>query len=170
MRSEPVVAAAPGLPDEPATDFHLAIGRQLALLKTEIERVENEEKAIEACQGFGASYMSTAGDHFMDRDDILIRTLSAFPASSIAGAAVQVAAAVKLYELTRLFDGDHTQDIRAIDRLLHSALSVLVEHAGLDRDRDGISRLAERAMDCWADPSVLVAELFPDVGNQPRPS
>jgi len=162
MPSARVAAAAPGLPAEPATDFHLAIGRQLAIFRADLERVEAEEEAIKACGALGDAYMSSAADHLMDRDDVLIRSLSTFPAGTLAGAAVQVAAAVKLYKFTRSFEGDHYEEVRAIDRLLHSALGVMIDHAGLDRDRDGISRLAEPHLDPWRDPSEIVAELFPE--------
>ena len=163
MPNASVAAAAPGLPTEPATDFHLAIGRQLAVLQAEIDRTEAEESAMKSCGHHGANYMASAGAHLMDRDDILIRSLSTFPAASLAGAAVQVAAAVNLYKFTRSFEGEHPEEVRAIERMLHSALRVMVEQAGLDRARDGISRLATPYLDTWRDPREIIAEVFPQV-------
>lgn len=157
-----VAAAAPGLPIEPGIDFHLAIGRQIAILQSEIDRVEVEEASLKAGGQHGASYMRRAGEHLMDRADILIRTLSTSPAATLAGAVVQVAAAVNLYKFTRMFEGEHPEEVRAIERMLHSALSVMVDHAGLDCDRDGITRLADPHFDAWSDPSETVAELYPE--------
>ncbi|WP_139333709.1 hypothetical protein [Bosea sp. TND4EK4] len=150
------------MPEEATTDFHLSIGRQIARLRTEMARVEAEEQSLRERESPGDAYMTRAAEHLYDRDDTLIGALAAFPAQSLAGATVQLAAAMKLHSVSEIFTDRRPEDDRAISRLLGSAIRVMVDAAGLDPARDGIADLAELYRCCWRNPFETVAELFPE--------
>ena len=158
-----VAAAAPGLPTSSGADFHLAVGRKLAELEVDLLRVEEAADTLKGRRSHSEYIMSRAGEHLMDRADVLIRALSTQPAESLAGAAVQLAAAMNLHTHVKYFEDPHDHDVRAIERLLASALNVLVAHAGLDRDGDGISRLAQGHLNTWRDPHSVLAEVEPSL-------
>lgn len=161
MPNASVRAAATGLPEETATDFHLSLGREIARINIEIARAEAEGVAMEATGHLGRRHLATAREHLEDREETLIKATSTFPASSLAGATVQLAAAARIFGWITVTNDPMPEEERAIRRLMASALRVMTDAAGLDPVCDGITSLASPAGDPWRDVYKRVAEMFP---------
>lgn len=165
MLNARVGAAAAGLPEE-TKDFHLSIGRHIARIRADLVRAEAHEEVALKADLAGSALIKGAINNLHDRDDTLIRALAALPAESLAGAAVQVAAAIKLLSIMSLFDDRRSDDERAVRRLLDSAITVMIDAAGIDPDRDGVAELSEMHVSTWRDPHETIAEIFSPAGHQ----
>lgn len=154
-------AAATGLPED-TTDFHLSIGRRIGKIRAELARAEANEQEMSRRDEPGVSHIKTAIEHLCDRDETLVRALASLPADTLAGATVQVAAAMKLMSWMAIFDCRRADDERAIKRLLDSAIAVLIDAAGLDPIQDGIAELAEVGLSAWRDPHETISQFIPD--------
>lgn len=165
MPSARAAAAATGLPED-TEDFHLTLGRSIARAGDDIFRAEDEIAAMEATNAAGAGLIKMALDHAFDREEALIRALATAPASSLGGAAVQLAAAVKIFAWTTMEDTPRPEDERAIRRLMSSALTVMVDAAGLDAERDGVNYLAAPTTNPWRDVYQRLADLFPETASE----
>lgn len=161
MSNACVRAAATGLPQETAADFHLSLGREIARINVELARAEAEGTAMEATGHLGRLHLATASEHLEDREETLIKGLSTFPAISLAGATVQLAAAARIFTWITATDDPRPEEERAIRRLMASALRVMTDAAGLDPVSDGIADLASPAGDPWRDVYERIAEIFP---------
>ncbi|BCB17335.1 hypothetical protein [Bosea sp. ANAM02] len=159
-------AAVTGLPENIEADFHLNLGRAIARAGADIVRAEEEIAAIEATNAPGAGVIKASLDHAFDREEALIRALATSPASSLAGAAVQLAAAVKFFAWATMEETPRPEDERAINRLMTSALTVMVDAAGLDAARDGIDHLVDPRSNQWRDVYQRLAELFPATASE----
>jgi hypothetical protein len=160
MSKPQLAAAAPGLPDDTA-DFHLALGRQIAQIGSAAEQAENDEIAAGRCNPAAAAILGVAGEHLYDREVALITALAASQASTLAGAGVQLAAALRMFSWITSETDPKPEDERALVRLLASAVRVVVDVAQLDPQRDGIAQMAPISRDAWADPRAVIADLFP---------
>ncbi|MCV9939516.1 hypothetical protein OIU35_24460 [Boseaceae bacterium BT-24-1] len=158
-------AAAAGLPED-TKDFHLSIGRHLARIHSDILRSETHEQAARENGQDGIAIIRAAIDNLCDREDTLIRALAALPAETLAGAAVQVAAAIKLLSVMSIFEDRRADDERAVRRLLDSAVTVMIDAAGIDPVRDGVAELSEQSRSTWRDPFDVVAEIFPGTASE----
>ena len=165
MPSARVAVAVTGLPED-TQDFHLTLGRAIARAGADIFRAEDEIAAMEATNADGVGLIKAALDHAFDREEALIRALATAPASSLGGAVVQLAAAVKIFAWITIDDTPRPEDERAIKRLMASALTVMVDAAGLDAERDGVNYLAAPTTDPWRDAYQRVAELFPATAGE----
>jgi len=160
MPNASVRAAAIGLPIE-TVDFHLSLSREIARINVELARAEAEGRAMEATGHLGRLHLAAASDHLADREETLIRALAAMPASSLAGATVQLAAAARIFGWIAVDLDHHPEEERAVRRLMASALRVMTDAAGLDPVSDGIADLASPAGDPWRDVYERIAEIFP---------
>lgn len=161
MPSARVAAAATGLPEEIAADFHLSIGRDIARINAAMATAEAQEAAMEAIRHPGQHHLVAEREHLEDREVTLIRALAASRASSLAGATVQIAAAARIFGWIAVDLDHHPEEERAVRRLLASALRVMTDASGLDPVGDGIVNLASPTSDPWRDVYERIAEIFP---------
>lgn len=166
MPSARVAAAVRGLPE--TTDFHLTLGREIARANEQMTRDDAEAQAMKALKRPGVGILDSHLDHTFDREEALIRALAALPANSLAGAAVQLAAAARVFYWVTREETPRPEDERALSRLLASALTVMVDAAGLDAAADGINHLASPASDPWRDPYQRLDEIFPVTSSGER--
>lgn len=158
MSNETVPAAATGLPrceivdPEMGDAFHLSIGRELAGIVTERDVLEQQALAASGADaGMDESYLRGAIEHLNDREDALLGVLSAFPSTTLAGAAVQLFTAIRLFDRLTLFKDPDPADERAMRRLLWGAGDVLADAARLDLKEDGPNAIAGSTNDPWRD-------------------
>lgn len=145
----------------PHADFHLTLGREIARIDAELARAEAERAVMEASGHLGRFHLDTASKHLEDREETLIKATSAFPATSLAGATVQLAAAARIFTWITATDDPRPEEERAIRRLMASALCVMTDVAGLDPIGDGITSLASPAADPWRDVYERIDKIFP---------
>lgn len=159
MPSARAAAAVTGLPE--TSDFHLTLGREIARANEELTEGDVEAEAMTSRGMPGVSILRGHLDHTLDREEALIRALATLPATSLAGAAVQLAAAARvLYWVTRE-EKPEPEDERALSRLLASALTIMVNAAGLDASVDGINHLASPLSNPWRNPYQRIDEIYP---------
>lgn len=155
MPNASATAAAPGLPKsdtvEMAENFHLLIGRELAGIASERDLMEQQANSAPAECPIEANYLRHAIEHLDDRESALLAVLAAVPSTTLAGAAVQVFAALQVFDRITLFKDPDPADERAVRRLLWSAADVIADAAGLDRKEDGPNAIAGSTNDPWRD-------------------
>lgn len=158
-------AAAPqGLPDHHdetsfLAAFHTGIGRELAAIVVERDRLEREATAADQVDLVVANHLRNAADHLDDREDALLGALSAFPSTTLAGAAIQLFTAIRFFDRISLFTDPDPADERAMRRLLYSAGNVVADAANLDRAASGITAIVGTTGDPWRDAHEVAAEL-----------
>lgn len=160
-----VAAAASGLPKSdtvtPVLDdtFHLLVGRELAGIVTERDVMERQTHAPDSDCLIRANYLRGAIEHLDDREEALLAVLAAFPSTTLAGAAIQLFAAVRLFDRLTLFTEPDPAEERAMRRLLWAAGDVIADAAGLDREADGPNAIAGTTGDPWRDVFAVLAEV-----------
>ena len=165
MPNGPVPAAATGLPKceivepEMGAAFHLLIGRELAGVVTERDLMEKMAQAADPSEPIDAIYLRGAIDHLNDREDALLAVTAAFPSTTLAGAAIQLFAAIRVFDRITLFQDPDPADERAMRRLLWAAGDVVADAAGLDRKTDGPDALAGSHCDPWRDVFARLAQV-----------
>lgn len=149
-------AAATGLPE--TDDFHLKLGRAIARANDDWTEGDFQAEAMRRSGMPGVGILEGYLDHTFDREDGLITALATLPATSLAGAAVQLAAAARVFDWVTSEEKPEPEHERALRRLLSSALTVMVDAAGLDASADGINALSSPISNPWRDPYERIEE------------
>lgn len=119
-----------------------------AELGKQIAEVSQRLEMVAALDDAGADYSAHLNAEWLngrDRQHCLVMQLSHVGPTSVGGAAAQVAAAASLMRHQREFElseAEQAEHIRAVERLLYSALGELSEHVEDERLRVGLDVLA----------------------------
>jgi len=152
---------------ETLSDEAVSIGQRLSEAMRLGDELENKLATQRSEKNLVATiYLETAASHAEDEQEMLREMLSIVKASSLAGAAIQIARAISLVDtICACSDESYLQvrgDVRAINRLLFSALDVVDARA----DR----RLSETVSVLFGNPHlnpwVPVEERRPDLSGE----
>ncbi len=115
--------------------------------------------------GFQATYYEMARRHVDDIDSGLRDMITCTEAASLEGAAVQISEAlsrVGIIAETISYDpeaAEQNKQVRAIDRLLYSALRALEEHCAVDLNEVLGGTVIHRNMDPWRPVEEVIDEI-----------
>ena len=121
-------------------------------------KLHDYDKSSQNLSGFEAVAYENSLDDAYDAYSHLTMALSHVRATSMDGAAAQVAAALNMK--TRIAaensNDDTKEEVRAIHRLLHSALYVMMDRVEADKFEPVIDALAPMIHDPWTPPFYRV--------------
>lgn len=124
------------------------------LIAENAPKMRDYDKSSQNLSGFEAIAYDNALNDAYDAYGQLTMALSHVRATSMDGAAAQVAAALNMKNriAAENSNDDTEEEVRALHRLLHSALYVMMDRVEADRFEPVINALAPMIHDPWASP------------------